>query len=145
MTKGDDATTTPPEHSTARGRGAEPFGRIVALVVGVLFVAAGLWAFLAPAAFFESAATFEPYNVHFIRDIGAFQIGLGSVLLLATVVRDALLAALAGVGVGAVFHLLAHIIDWDLGGDPAVDVTLFGVIAVVLVAAAVYRALSLRR
>jgi multicomponent Na+:H+ antiporter subunit D len=51
---------------------------------------------IAPTSFFEQAATFEPYNAHFIRDLGAFQIGLGAVLLLAAFSRDALLVALAG-------------------------------------------------
>lgn len=121
------------------------FEQIVAIVVGAVFLAAGLWAFVAPAAFFESAATFEPYNVHLIRDIGAFQIGLGAVLVLAAIVPDALLAALAGVGAGAVFHLLAHVIDRDLGGDPVVDIPMFGLLAVLLIAAAITRAVTRRR
>lgn len=121
------------------------FEQVVAIIVGVMLLAAGLWAFVAPAAFFESAATFEPYNVHLIRDIGAFQVGLGAVLLLAVIIPDALLAAFAGVGAGAVFHLLAHVIDHDLGGDPAVDIPMFGLVAVLLIAAAISRAASRRR
>lgn len=121
------------------------FEQIVAIIVGVMLLVAGLWAFVAPAAFFESAATFEPYNAHLIRDIGAFQVGLGAVLVLAVVIPDALLAALAGVGAGAVFHLLAHVIDHDLGGDPAVDIPTFGLVAVLLIAAAVSRAATRRR
>lgn len=118
--------------------------RIVAIVVGALSLAGGLWAFVAPAGFFESAATFEPYNAHLIRDIGAFQIGLGAVLVLAAIIPDAFLAALAGVGAGAVFHLLAHIIDHDLGGDPAVDIPMFGLLAGLLIAAAISRAATRR-
>jgi hypothetical protein len=38
-----------------------------------------------PRSFFTALAAFEPYNQHFIQDIGAFQIGLGAVLLLAGV------------------------------------------------------------
>lgn len=40
-----------------------------------------------PNPFFEQLAWFEPYNQHFIQDIGAFQIGLGVVLLIAAVLR----------------------------------------------------------
>ena len=124
---------------------SEQLTRVVAIGVGLVFVGAGLWAFLAPRSFFENAARFDPYNAHFIRDIGAFQLGLGTVLLLALWLRDALLVALIGVGVGAVAHVAAHVIDHDLGGDPAVDIPAFSVIAILLLAAAVARARTLRR
>lgn len=122
----------------------EWFGRIVMVVVGAVFLVTGLWAFVAPDPFFEAVATFEPYNPHLIRDTGAFQIGLGAVLLLAVIISDALLVALAGVGTGAVFHLAGHVMDHDLGGDPAVDLPLLGLLAVLLVAAAIARAATLR-
>jgi hypothetical protein len=118
------------------------FPTVIAIGAGLVFVGAGVWAFAAPRSFFESAALFEPYNAHFIRDIGAFQIGLGSVLLLAAWLRDALLAALVGVAVGAVAHLAAHVIDRNLGGDPAVDMPAFGILAVLLIVAAVARSRS---
>lgn len=125
-------------------RSAERFVRLVAVGVGLVFVGAGVWAVVAPRSFFDNAAAFEPYNTHLIRDIGAFQLGLGAVLLLGTWVRDALFAALAGVAVGAAAHLMAHIIDWDAGGQPAVDIPMFGLIAGLLVAAAVVRARQVR-
>jgi hypothetical protein len=131
--------------SAHRRTGGERFGRLTAVAVGTVFLVAGVWAFVAPASFFEQAATFEPYNVHLIRDLGAFQIGLGAVLLLAAFSRDALLVALTGVGAGALFHLLGHVLDRDLGGEPAVDLPLFGLITLALVAAAVVRAAALRR
>jgi len=121
-------------------RSAERFVRVVAIGVGLVFVGAGVWAFVAPRSFFANAAAFEPYNAHFIRDIGAFQLGLGAVLLLSVWVRDALLAALAGVAVGAVAHLMAHIVDRHAGGAPALDIPMFGLLAVLLVAAAITRA-----
>jgi hypothetical protein len=121
------------------------FARAVAAVTGALFLVAGLWAFSTPASFFEAVATFEPYNVHLIRDIGAFQIGIGAVLVLAVLVGDALLSALAGAGAGAMFHLVGHLMDRELGGDPSVDIPAFGLTAVLLVAAAVVRGAALRR
>ena len=139
---GDPGGADPAEIRRARG---SRFERSVAAVAGVVFLVAGVWAFFAPASFFEAAASFEPYNVHLIRDIGAFQIGIGAVLVLGVLLRDALLAALAGASTGAVFHLVSHLIDRDLGGDPAVDIPVFGLTAVLLVAAAVSRAAALRR
>jgi len=123
---------------------ADRFVRLVAIGVGLVFVVAGVWAFAAPRSFFENAAAFEPYNAHFIRDIGAFQLGLGAVLLLGVWVRDALFAALAGVAVGAVAHVVAHIVDQHAGGQPAFDIPMFGLLAVLLVAAAVVRARLVR-
>jgi len=111
--------------------------RGVAIVGGVGFIAGGVWAMVDPRSFFEALATFEPYNQHFLQDVGAFQIGLGVVLLLAGVpVRaDGLTVALVGVGVGAAFHTLSHIVGRDLGGTPERDIPLFAGMAVLLLAA----------
>jgi hypothetical protein len=115
--------------------------RAVAILAGVSFVALGAWAMLDPRSFFATIAMFEPYNQHFIQDIGAFQIGLGAVLLLggASPRPDGLVVALLGVGVGATFHLVSHLIGRDLGGAPERDIPLFGATAAVLLAAAALR------
>jgi hypothetical protein len=89
---------------------------------------------LAPEAFFEAVATFEPFNAHLIRDVGAFMVGLGAVLLLAAAkpAADALAVALCGVGVGAVAHTLSHVVDRDHGGTPAVDIPFWVVLSLLL-------------
>ena len=96
---------------------------------------------VAPESFFDTVASFDPYNQHFIQDIGSFQIGLGAVLLLAWLRRgfDALTVALLGTGIGAAAHAVSHIIGRDLGGRPASDIPLFTLIAVVLLAAGAAR------
>lgn len=113
--------------------------RVVAIVTALgagVFVAFGLWAFFDPEGFFEGVAEFEPYNEHFIHDIGAFQIGLGATLGLALWKRtDALFATLGGAGIGSGLHTIAHIIDHDLGGMDS-DAFVFGFFTVVLLAAA---------
>jgi hypothetical protein len=124
--------STPRDQEAGGGR----FPRVVAIGVGSTFVLFGAWAFFAPRSFFDALATFEPYNAHFIHDLGAFQIGLGAVLLFGAFARDALLTALAGVAVGGTFHLLAHIVDRDLGGTPATDIPFFAVLVALLIAAA---------
>lgn len=115
--------------------------RAVAIVAGISFVGLGAWAMLDPASFFATIASFEPYNKHFVQDIGAFQIGLGAVLLLAGASSqpDALVVALVGVGVGATFHFLSHLIGGEHGGVPERDIPLFGLTAAVLVAAGAWR------
>ncbi len=80
---------------------AKRFSTAVALEAGLSFLGFGLWALAAPRSFFSSLARFDPYNQHFVQDIGAFQIGLGAVLVLATRLADGLSVALLGTGVGA--------------------------------------------
>jgi uncharacterized protein YjeT (DUF2065 family) len=65
--------------------------RVVAAAAGLLLVATGLWAFTAPRSFFEAVATYPPFNQHLLHDIGAFNLGLGTTLLLALAWADGLL------------------------------------------------------
>ena len=120
--------------------------QIVASVAGVMLASFGLWAMIGPRSFFDALATFDPYNEHLIQDIGAFQIGLGAVLLLAVAPRvgDGLVVALAGVGIGMVAHTVSHVIGHDLGGTPAVDIPFFSILGGLLLAAGYVR-WSLRR
>lgn len=128
------ARPTPP-------RPVAPWIRTITLVGAAFLIGVGLWAFLGPQSFFDQVATFEPYNVHFLHDIGAFQVGLGAVLALAAFPDriDGLAAALLGVGAGALLHTVGHVIDSDLGGSPATDIPTLGILAVVLFAAGIAR------
>jgi len=132
-------STDPSESSTTTSRAWGP--RLVAVLGGVFFLGSGLWAMVAPKAFFEAAATFEPFNAHFVRDVGAFMVGLGAVLLLAAArpAVDALAVALCGVGVGAVAHTVSHVVDRDHGGTPAVDIPVWTLLSLVLLWAGVAR------
>jgi hypothetical protein len=108
---------------------------------GFSFLASGLWAMIAPESFFDAVATFEPYNQHFVQDVGAFQIGLGAVLLLAAIRprADALAVGLIGVGVGSAAHVVSHVVGHDLGGKPEMDIPLFAVLTVLLLVAGLVR------
>jgi len=112
-------------------------------LLALVSIGTGLWALLAPRSFYASAATFPPYNEHLIHDIGAFTLGLGACLVAGLLLRDALLAVLAGNAAGAVAHFGGHLADRDLGGR-ASDAATFGVLALVFVALAVARHRSLR-
>jgi hypothetical protein len=116
------------------------YSRVVAVGAGVFFALSGVWALAAPRSFFDTAATFEPYNQHFVQDIGAFQIGLGAVLLLAALSRlDSLGTGLLGVGTGSAAHVVSHAVGHDLGGQPAVDIPFFSLLTVLLVSAGLVR------
>lgn len=120
-----------------------PPGILTALGAG-FFLVFGLWAFLDPRSFFDQFAHFEPYNAHFLHDVGAFQVGIGTTLAIALWRRtDAILAALAGAGIGAAFHVATHIRDHDLGGSVS-DTVGLAVVAVLLLAGAAWRLASER-
>jgi hypothetical protein len=110
---------------------------VLAVGAGAGMVALGLWAMVDPQSFFERVALFEPYNQHFLQDLGAFQIGLGAVLLIAGLIprTNGVTVALLGVGIGAALHAVSHVVGMDLGGKPAVDIPVFSVLALVLLLA----------
>jgi hypothetical protein len=98
------------------------FGEMAAVTIGGLFMLVlGIWAFFAPASFADFVAF--PYNRHLLHDVGAFQIGIGTTMLLALMWKDGVTVVLAGYVVGSSFHLLSHILDRHIGGhsyDPLV-------------------------
>ena len=130
-----------PDSDTPSSRLGSWVPRAIALVGGVGMLALGVWAMVGPRSFFDALSTSAPYNLHFLQDIGAFQIGLGAVLLLAVLPGrvDGLAVALLGVGVGAALHTVSHIVGRDLGGTPATDIPFFAVLAALLLAAGLFR------
>ena len=89
----------------------------LAYVAAAFWLVSGVWAFLAPRSFYDRLATFPPYNVHFVHDIGAFSIGLGLTIVLVLVLADRWHPArsvLVAVGVGSSLHVLSHVLDYDL-------------------------------
>ena len=109
--------------------------RVAAWVLGLFWIGSGLWAFLAPQSFFDQLATFPPYNEHLLHDIGALSIGLGAVIVFALAKMSALRSALLGVGVGSVFHVASHVIDYSQKPDP-MDVIGLSVLALLTLVAA---------
>lgn len=109
----------------------------------IILMTVGVWAFVSPRGFYDSFATYPPFNRHLLRDVGAFNFGLGITLLAAARIRDGLTVALAGAAAAGVAHGLSHIIDAGDGGR-SYDPILFSVIGLLLVGAAVARAREVR-
>ncbi|HVL81536.1 MAG TPA: hypothetical protein VM840_08095 [Actinomycetota bacterium] len=118
--------------------------RTVILAIGAFLALSGIWAFASPATFYERVASYPPPNMHLIRDIGAFQFGLGATLLVSLVRNDGPLVALVGTAAGSVLHFFSHVIDAGRGGRPT-DPLSIGLLTVVVVLAAVWRARSVGR
>jgi hypothetical protein len=117
---------------------------VVTVLAAVNFLVLGAWAFLAPRSFYDNVATFEPYNLHLLHDLGAFQLAIGASLLAALVWSDGLTVALAGATVGAVVHDISHVMDRDLGGRSS-DPWALGLLAVLLIVALALRIRARRR
>jgi PPOX class probable F420-dependent enzyme len=91
--------------------------RATGALLGLVTTAAGAWALGWPDAF-SDVVNFPPHR-HFVHDVGAFQLGIGATLLLATIWTDAAAVALAGYTVGGATHTVAHVMDAHLGGSGA--------------------------
>ena len=111
----------------------------IAAFGGIVLVVFGLSAMVEPKSFFEQLARFEPYNQHFLQDVGAFQLGLGAVLLLALRYSDSLASGLLGVGIGSSAHVVSHAVGTDLGGSPAIDIPALAILSGLLVVGGVMR------
>lgn len=110
--------------------------KAIAALLGLLSAAAGVWALGWPGSF-SDFVNFPPHR-HFVHDAGAFQLGIGATLLLATIWADALMVALGGYLVGAVAHTINHLVDTDQGGSPA-QTWLIGISALLAAVALVAR------
>jgi hypothetical protein len=125
--------------ATDGGTSSEPrkWVRTIALGAGATFLFLGLWALISPRSFFTSLATFDPYNVHLLHDIGSFQIGIGMALLLAAFPArfDGLSSALLGAAAGSVAHVVSHVLDVDRGGSPSTDIPILTILGSVLLVA----------
>jgi uncharacterized membrane protein len=109
--------------------------RALAAIIGVFYAFTGMWSFFFPAGFYSSVANFTPYNIHLLHDVGAFQVGLGYVLLAAAMMGRGLVPALIGVLAASLLHLAAHVLDIRLGGHPTTDLPALTAICVVLAVA----------
>jgi hypothetical protein len=110
-----------------------PLARVIAILLGAFYLAFGAWAFLDPASFAESIASFPPYNGHLLKDLGAFQFGLGVGLIAAVTWADGVRATFLGVAAASVLHAVSHIQDRHLGGR-ASDPYTVGLIALLALA-----------
>ena len=108
---------------------------VTCAILGMITLALGIWAFVAPMSFFEVLAPFEPYNRHFLHDAGVLQIGVGVAMLLAAAQRSPVEVALGGFIAFEALHVVSHVIDRDLGGRPAFDIPALTLLAIAGVAA----------
>ena len=112
--------------------------RVAWLAGVVFFVVLGTWPFLSPHSFYDTLATFPPFNAHLMRDIGVFTMGVGAALLAALRWRDGMAVALVGAAAASVLHVVSHIVDSDKGGK-ATDIPLLSLLAILLIVGAVAR------
>lgn len=114
------------------------------VAVAAVLILPGVLAFVSPGAFYDVVAGFPPRNDHFLRDLGAFQIGLGAFALVAWRVPAARPGALAVLALHFGLHTVSHVIDVS-NADPSWQGP-FGLVAEALATAVLvtfaWRALS---
>jgi hypothetical protein len=121
-----------------------PLVRITLVIGALAFLVPGVWAFFAPVGFADTIATFDPYNRHYLHDLGAFQIGVGTAALVAVWVFDGAIVGLSGFLAADGVHAISHLMDRDLGGR-ATDAPVIALVAVLALVALVARVRALRR
>lgn len=87
------------------------FTRFAVILNGVLTIITGLLLLFAPNFFYESVASYPPFNRHFLGDIGVFNLALGVGLLFAA--RDPYKHPLiiGAAALGNILHVFNHIYD----------------------------------
>jgi hypothetical protein len=112
------------------------WARAAAALVGLTYVFLGVWALLAPGSFYDSIATFPPDNAHFLRDVGAFQIGIGLTALACAADPTGKRWVMASVAAATALHVMTHVVDVDAGGSPVRDLASLVLMTVVAAVAA---------
>ncbi|MDQ3958514.1 MAG: hypothetical protein M3273_09355 [Actinomycetota bacterium] len=112
------------------------------LVLAAIALLPGVWGTLWPQSFFDDfpalggawVAAFPPYNEHLVRDVGAFYLGYGALLLGATLVprRRLVQVALVAWLVATIPHGIFHLTHLDAleGAEAALQVGILGVMTV---------------
>ena len=124
---------------------------LVRVALGYLAVVTaqiGFWALLAPQSFYDSfpglgrawIAIDGPYNEHLTRDVGALNLALLVVLVVAAVrlTRETLMLAAGATAAWGMPHLLYHL--FNAGDLPTADdvASIGGLVAFVVFAAAIF-------
>lgn len=105
-------------------------------VLGAAQLVLGLWCLLDPRGFAHVVR--QDYGGHFVKDAGAFQIGLGTTLMAILLCRDPYVIVLTGFVVGNSVHAAGHYADLPIGGHPR-DVVLLASASVLAAAACLAR------
>ncbi|MEY2449011.1 MAG: hypothetical protein QOH79_2487 [Acidimicrobiaceae bacterium] len=112
--------------------------RLLCVSIGGFFALQGVWAFVAPRSWFDALATFEPFNEHFVHDIGTFQMGIGVAAVVSAFRVKAIVAGLAGLATFQVLHVVSHVIDRDSGGRPGFDIPSLSILTILTVIALIF-------
>lgn len=85
----------------------------VALIAVFAAVALGtsLWMVVAPRSFFANIGPFGVFNGHYLRDVAAFQAGIGAALLASIWLRELRSGAVAALLGATALHTFNHWVD----------------------------------
>jgi len=89
----------------------QSFIRFVVILNGFANLFSGLALLFAPQWFFDSVADFQPFNRHFLGDVGAFILPLGIGLLIAARDPRKYRTLIGLAALGNILHIINHLYD----------------------------------
>jgi len=103
------------EGRTGPRTGLDGWPRYVLWLVGIISILNGAAKYFMPGDWFvgvPGVAETGPFNVHFVRDVGAAYVTTGTAVILAAQLRPARLPLLVVASVFSVGHAGRHVIEW---------------------------------
>lgn len=111
---------------------------VIALIAvfALIELATSLWMVAAPTSFFNNIGPFGGYNGHYLRDVAAFQAGIGVALLASIWVRALRPGAVCALLAASALHGINHFVDINAanGQSHAGIVDAFAIASTVLIA-----------
>lgn len=92
-------------------RRSDPLVTALIAVFAAIELLTSLWMVAGPNSFFEQIAPFGNYNGHYLRDVAAFQAGIGLALLASIWVRALRPGAVCALLAATALHAVNHIAD----------------------------------
>lgn len=106
---------------------------VVLWVLGLVYLALGAWAAIAPASFTNELADFGTYNPHLIHDVATVLLTFGGALVAAAQLPSWRTPVLALAALWNGLHAVSHLVDIGKAATPQLGV---GVAALTVVTAA---------
>jgi hypothetical protein len=84
---------------------------VLIAVFALIELVTSLWMLTAPSSFFAHIGPFGPYNGHYLRDVAAFQAGIGIALLASVWMRPLRPGAVCALLAASALHAINHFAD----------------------------------
>ncbi len=105
----------------SESKGDSPIVTALISAFAAIELLTSLWMVAAPGSFFENIGPFGPYNAHYLRDVAAFQAGIGLALLASIWLRALRPGAVCALLAASALHAVNHIADLNAVANSNAD------------------------